>query len=67
MPGDEIDAGEVLKKLAELKRTLSEAQYQEIRRQVLRAVAEHCEGRVLLTATRVRLGGGSIECRRVSA
>lgn len=44
MPKDEIDAGEVLKKLAELKRTLPEDQYQEIERQVLPHLAEHFGG-----------------------
>ncbi len=41
MTKDEIDAGEVLKKLAELKRTLPEDEYQEIERQVLPRLAEH--------------------------
>lgn len=39
MPKDEIDAGEVLRKLAELKRTLPEDEYQEIERQVLPRLA----------------------------
>jgi predicted acyltransferase len=44
MPKDEIDAGEVLKKLAELKRTLPEDQYQEIEREVLPRLAGHFGG-----------------------
>lgn len=44
MPRDEIDAGEVLKKLAELKRTLPEDQYQSIERQVRSHFAEHFGG-----------------------
>lgn len=41
MSKDEMDVGEVLNKLAELKRTLPEDQYQEIERQVLPRLTEH--------------------------
>lgn len=44
MPKDEIDAGKVLRELAELKRTLPEDEYQEIERQVLPRLAEHFKG-----------------------